>query len=419
MTDQDHTEARGPSAERILIGFLYGLVIFICLTVYLYQPLRIHGVDYTKHWEALREFMHGRSPYVGGLYMGFNYPLFTLIPSLYLYWVDVQTGETLWDIANFLYVILGALIAALLIRPIPLRQETPGEELHPKARVIRFTAAQYWTILSLLTVALYQPLQAVCYAGNIDPLSFVLLMAATALAIRKKDTPAGILFAAGALVKLAPIFLIPALLAARKRKMAVAALATLLSYALLLLVTGLWKVEAFLYTDVLHRIPFFWKHISHSPHYLVCRWIFPSALNDEALFRQIVLAVNVFLLAGYLVVCLVYFLRKRPAPLDGILSYGFFMLLLLTPLLEINHYVWIAPGMFLQLRAWTQGRLSHAWLPFLAVGWIGILFMKDYLMVLGWFRPDVFHHWVQTAFALYATTVAGLAAFHFQPEEAG
>ena len=74
----------------------------------IYRPLTIHGVDYPKHWEAARAILEGRNNYIGGdLWLGFNYPQWSALATVWLGWFDVDTAQWIWKL-----MMLASLIGA-------------------------------------------------------------------------------------------------------------------------------------------------------------------------------------------------------------------------------------------------------------------------------------------------------------------
>jgi hypothetical protein len=48
----------------------------------------------------------------------------------------------------------------------------------------------------------------------------------------------------------------------------------------------------------------------------------------------------------------------------------------MSPLLEYHHLVWTAPALFIQLRDWCSGRVTHPQAFFLALAWFAIIMVR-------------------------------------------
>lgn len=370
-------------------------------------PLQSPSADYGKHWEASVAILEGRSPYYGEeLYLGFNYPMLTGFLFLHLAAFTKETGQTVWEIGNFLFLIGGALVFALGMKP---RQEEraspPGDNL---VHTVREILGRHWITFTFFFLAAYEPLHRVLIASNMEPLNLLIGSLFTVLFFRGKDTSAGVALAFFALTKLAPILLLIPLVGLRRWRVVAGCLGTLLVYGLFLLVTGYWRTEMALYTDVAPKLGFHYMDLSLSIHRFYTYFCMTDAWQDAHLYSRVTLVINV-LLMGLYVPCVFWWSKLNNRDPDLFLAFGMFMVLPFTPLLEINHFVWSVGAVFLQLRAWIDGRLRDelfaallvfAWAPMLTLFKIGTL---HHFLPLGW--PG----FVYQTFALFS--ILGVSAF--------
>lgn len=363
-----------PSQRRIewfLVAALWADFVFKFAWFVLWVPMMGPNADYDKHWYAAIEILNGRSPYVGDLYLGFNYPLFTGWLFIWLPAFSLKTSELIWESLNALYLVGGAALVVEVLRP--RLDALPGA---PKALAVvhAFVRRHWFTVIFAITIN-FHPLIQGYMPANIDPFLFGLFVAFGVAFARGRDTTAGILLAALCLVKLTPVLLLVPLAAARKWRVLAWSCGLLALYGVVLLVTGLWRTELYLYQEVLPRIGFRYIGISASTNRVIAMLFVPSALETEAAYRLLTNIVVAALAGIFLLINGAYFLQRRTGALH-ILSLGLVAQVLMTPLFEFHHMVWIAPVMYFHLWLWMEGRMGHV--PFLvSVGvWVGITVIR-------------------------------------------
>lgn len=407
-------EAPFSPTEKAFLVAAWALIAVLFVWHGLWFPLASPAADYDKHWFAAVAMLEGRSPYIGpDLYLAFNYPLLAGFLFLHLAAFTRATGETVWEITNFLFAIGGTAALAWGLMPLAIGA-TDASDAPPLVRQARRFLRRHWITVTFLLVANYQPLHRVLVASNIEPLNMLLGSLFVALVVRRKDTAAGIVLTLFALTKLAPVFILIPLVAMRRWRVVAASLGAFAVYGLLLLVTGLWRVEMFLYTDVIPRIPFTYQDLSCSIHRFVASVLEPAILQDEPAYKQLVFWLNAAMMLAYLGMVGAWMRLRDRDPLL-LLAWGCFMVLLFTPLLEVNHFVWSAGAMFLQLHAWREGRLRDVPFVLCVFGWTLVMNLKWLLTLARHIDRDMPMFYVQTVALLFVLAVSGIAAFSRLP----
>lgn len=64
---------------------------------------------------------------------------------------------------------------------------------------------------------------------------------------------------------------------------------------------------------------------------------------------------------------------------NALMAFGILALLAFTPLLEINHFVWVLPSFFLLLNCWVKGEIRTGWMAVVVVGGAGTMAMEVFL----------------------------------------
>ncbi len=389
---------RSPAA--VLTAKVGLCVVALAMIFYraLYLPLLSPAVDYGKHWKAARAMMAGESPYLGDLFLSFNYPLFAGVLYLPLGWFGIEEAFWLWTGAKMVQLLIGLVLIAWLMRP-KAEDVAPGPEDDPQRR-FRVRLQAWWVPVVLLVFANYQPMHVARGAGNIEPVIFLFVSLALVLFVKGRDGWGGVALAGGVLVKLAPVFILIPLVALRRWRAVGGCLAVLAAYWLVLLVTGAWRTEMVLYREVLPAIPHYWQHISISIHRVLAEQAFPAVLESKEAFERFVFVLNAGMMAVYLgVVGAWYF--TGPERRDGLnlLAFGTFMVLPFTPLLEINHFLWVFGAYFLHVVSYVRGGLGVAPLAAVSVAFAGIMMLRQF--GFGWWLhrlmpaggpPDHFYH---------------------------
>jgi len=177
-----------------------------------------------------------------------------------------------------------------------------------------------------------------------------------------------------------------------------------------LVATGMWRVELTLYTEVLPRLPVECRALSFSVHRTAADFILPDLFADGEMYKRLIFGLNAVMMVAYLAVT-AWWMRRGAHKADEYLAFGFFMVLLFTPLLEINHLLWVTSAIILQLRGWLDGRIGPRGFAALAVGWGLFMALETLLAIPGQWKLPLQGYWLQTAALVYMTTVSGVVAF--------
>ncbi|MDK2972210.1 MAG: hypothetical protein PWP23_1965 [Candidatus Sumerlaeota bacterium] len=407
---------RARVAERAFLVLAWLLIAYLLVWHGLVFPLSSPSADYGKHWYAAVAILHGESPYKGpDLYLGFNYPMLTGFLFLHLAAFSLDVGETVWEITNFLFVIAGALVLVWGFRP---GGDERNEALEGTGVIpgLRSFLRRHWLTTVFLLVANYQPLHRVLIASNLEPLNMLLGAMFVAFAARRRDTAAGITLTVFALTKLAPVFILIPLVAMRRWRIVFASLGAFAVYGLFLLVTGYWRTELFLYTDVVPRIPFTYMDLSCSLHRFAASVLDPAILENEEAYKGLVFKLNVVMMLVYLGIVALWMRLKHRDPLV-FLAWGCFMVLPFTPLLEINHFVWVTGAVFLQLHAWRTGRMSDIGFVMCVACWVGIMNLAWVLSLPRALGLNIPTFYPQTFILVVVLALSGAVAFMRVPGE--
>lgn len=401
VSDTQRLSRRATVILVLVWAWIIGTLIWRALV----YPLMSPEADYLKHWQAAHAILAGESPYIGELFLGFNYPMFTGFLFLHLAAFTPQGGQDVWEVGNFVFVILGALVLAWGLRPASIPEY--GGDLVQK---LRHVVSRHWLTVVFLIIANYQPLHTVLLASNVEPLNVLLGGLFTAFLVRRNDRAAGVFLAFFALVKLAPIMMLIPLAAVRRWRVLLYAVFTFAMYGMFLAVTGLWKTELYLYTDVVPMLGYYWQGISMSVHRFIASAFFPDLQTDPEGYAHMVKIVNFSLLAIYLALA-AWWWRLPNRCAESFVAFGFYMMLLFAPLMEVNHFVWIIGGIFLQLYAWRE-RLMPDWAVALcAVGWACVMAIRLLNELPFLFGLNITPFWIPCLATVLATAVSGVAAF--------
>ena len=261
--------------------------------------------------------------------------------------------------------------------------------LRPSGR-IRAAALRHWPFAAFFLVFNYLPLQQSLEQGNIDPLIFLLFLAFLCGVLKRWDWAAGALLGAAALIKIIAAMLIVPLLAARRFKAAAMFCVIAIIYGVILAATGAWRIEMDLYLNQLPAASFHGIAYSSSLHKWIPALAFPKLLENPEAFSRWSFLLSSFFFAGFLGVCLAAFIRRSIA-IEHLLGFSFFAMLLCSPLLEYNHYVWLLPILLLHIHLWASGKMGNAAFALMSAGWLGLFLIRilnNYYRVLS-FRFNI------------------------------
>lgn len=390
----------GLSIALQAVGWL--IVILLVAHHWAYLPWVTHAADFPKHWMGAVRLLRGENPYLGELYLA--YPLATGYAHLYLAAFDVKTAERIWQVCGFfLFVGGGALLALGLPRGVRAGAGSPHE--------VRFQyyLRAYWPLVVALLLASSDSLKRVIIAGNVDIWTFFGCALFVWALARGRDMLAGGALACVILIKVAPVFLVPALVVMGRWRAAATCLGCLAAYAVLILVTGVWKVEMDLYTHVLPDLPHYWQGLSASTHRAAALLFFDHILEDPAKYNRWIMFVNVFFVAAYGAVSLAWWRASSPRNPALFLCFSALLMLNLSPLLEVTHICWILPTAVWMLWEYASDRVGGPWVLAALVAWSLVLSI-DVVALMNSSVWDVGIPVIQNAILLLALGSTGAAA---------
>lgn len=348
------------------------------------QQFTTLGVDFPKHYAAALEILRGSSPFDGDLYLGFNYPLFTGWLYLFLAPFSLETAGLAWDVCNTLLV-LGALVLVIFCY-------RPGVADSPDAggRAI----CRYWHSVAAFAFAIFAPIFLEIRDGNIEPLNLFLLMALGAALLHGRDRTGGVLLAMLCLVKVLPVFFLPVLYLGGKRRAVYACLVCLAGYGVLLLATGWWRWEWFLFSQTLPQAGYHYRGLSNSLVALAGRYWAPAVWDSPEAFRVATMAIAGSIGCACLAVLAFRKARLQHAQSPGTMSVRFFhailenaaypflwrdalglaslTIVLISPLLEYQHLIWAMPAYLFLLMDYAESRMSLRFFSACAALWLAI-----------------------------------------------
>ncbi len=355
-----------PKGGAILLSFvLLFLALFWYLRVFLFFP----NSDFVHYYPSLQALLHGSDPFI----QGYVYPLFfdfLIFPLGFL--------PLVWATNCFRFLQLIILSAAAVwiggeaIRALSVQDRR-------EKTVVRLAV--------LVAVFGFYPTHTTIRMAQTGGVMFGFLFLLWMGMRRNREAWSGIGLAGSALVKLAPILLIPAVAAWRRRRVFLYAALVFLAYAAALFATGLLSTEWRFFTDVLPNragrtlgveISFWILFVNLSAHPLDS---FSPRLCADILSVLFYLA---HLALGFRV------WRRRLDP-ELLLAHGITTVLLALPILQYHHFLWaLVPLTIHAMRALEQRNLAQ----FLVIGavWFGLGF------------PEELHR-----------SVAGLAFLRFAP----
>ncbi len=383
----------GGAAKR---WWLFSLLLILA-SAFFYQDIAHRafatpGVDYPKHWDAAQALLGGENPYDSGEPYSFNYPLFVGFSFLHLALLPRKEAEVLWDAGNVMCILAGMLLLAFALKP----EQPSGEDgAHPARAKVRRFLVDYWPPLVLLLAAEFRPLHVIVHSGNLDASIFFYSCLFAVLFWKGRAVASGFVLGLFTLNKLVPVFFVAPLVIMRRWKALAGFAAVIAAYALFLLLSGWWKVEADLYRDVLPGVGHYWIHISHSPHRMTAELLNPSVLETPSGYSHWALGWNVFYGFVYLGMAALWHWRGGRNQ-KAFFVFSYVMLLMFSPLLEINHFSWVLPAFFLTVLLWIRGEIRDGWFSAVMVAWSLIPVVKYYELL----KPPIPHYWI-TAFLIY------------------
>ncbi len=349
----NHSKTTSPVFKRLLVLCIWLFFAYVFFRYCIITPLQTPGVDFPKHHQAAEVILQGGNPYIGDLYLGFNYPLFTGWVYLWLAAFDIDTAEIIWDLLNAFYILLSMIITALWLKP------RPPDRWHAHAEVAAVQQAiqNHWPTVAALGLALYTPAYLTMFDGNIEPLNIVLIIAFVAALNQKEEHLAGVLIVFLSLIKILPGLFLFTLFACRRKRAYLVAVSCFSLYGLVLLASGFWRHEMVLYTDTLHNIGYYWRGISHSLTAIIVEHAAPYLSRDKHGYDLLGKSIALFFAGSHLTVLTFYRLKACRAWRE-IFAHASLSIVLISPLLEDNHLIFGMPTFWFLLTGFSNSSVS-------------------------------------------------------------
>lgn len=259
-----------------------------------------------------------------------------------------------------------------------------GASIAPKAtpsEPARAWVVRHWPSVAVFALAINAPIFLEIRDGNIEPLNLVLLIALGAALLRKRDTVAGVLLAMLCLGKILPVFFLPPLLFAGRKRAVGVCVAFLALYGLVLLATGWWRWDWFLFAQTLPNVGFHYRGLSNSLVAIAGRYLFPALFASKKAFDLTAMGIALSVVAGQVAVAILGWPLVRRSWRTG-LSFASLSIVLMSPLLEYQHLIWAIPAYLFLIMDAVEERISPRFFATATSLWLAI-FACRYLTDLG------------------------------------
>ncbi|HBF34773.1 TPA: hypothetical protein DDW35_09440, partial [Candidatus Sumerlaeota bacterium] len=344
------------SLQRMLSAVAW---VFFAVQVFKYlilPPLSssegVLGLDFQDVYNAAQDVVHGINPYLRGP----GYPLMVPVAFSFLPLFSLQHAEFVWSI-----IMRGSILGGFLLIFFALKPQISGETVSEKKgkmlpSACAYAIAKHWITLAACITAAFTPALLDIRVGNIQSFIFFLFCVLCALLQHKRDAAAGLILALLCLIKIVPLFLIPALFCAKRYRLLTAWAVGIGLYFVITFSTGGWRWETTLFTQVLPHFPYALRGVSYSLVHFVGLVFRPDLLESEiaytkfsALITGFVVCVYLLTLAGAVwrmgVVKTLFAKQSEPNVLwRDALALGCYSLTLASPLLETHHFTNCIPG---------------------------------------------------------------------------
>lgn len=382
------------SLTKTLLVLFWAFWLFAFVKHALIFSFTSPGVDYVKHYHAAQDVLQSRNPFVNENGLFFAYPQFAVWLFLFLAWFSPEHAEHVWDGLNALFLALSLGLVIAFPRP-----RVPAEargRADPASRA-RVWTADHWPSAAAFIMGIFAPAFVGVHCGNIEPLNLFLGSLLCLALLRNAQAATGAALAVLSLVKILPsFFVVPLWLAGKRRTVAVWA-GVLCVYALVLIATGWWRWEWFLFTETLPNLAWEYRGISNSLVAIAATYFFPWLWSSKTVCDAAGMAATGTVLA----LCVLILLRSRKSLRRSWrpgLAFASLSIVLATPLLEYIHLVWTLPAYLFLILDFLEGEIG-AW-RFLASASLWILvFACRHLQDLGMTQPMLPRH-IATFFVL-------------------
>ncbi len=349
-----------------------GLVLFTSKVII--DGIAVYGGDYNKHWDAPRYALDGNPPQLGDLYLAFNYPTFVVALSSPLLLVDRETGESLWDMMNFILIGASICIIALGFK-VGSREERADSALH------RFLVEK-WAFFVPAVFLLYHPLEFLVTSGNVDSWTLFFMSLFCYFNITEKHHKAGAVLAVLSLIKVVPVLLlIPAFVRKNWNQLG-GFITTIIFYCYFGIIFRYFLWDLLYFLKVLPEIPIELKELSFSVPKAIVSELKSDIYTDAASYALwLRLWAFVTLILGVLLMRVV----EKKEVQSVLYCFSLSWILLMIPMVQIIYLVWILPCFFWLLRDSLAGAIPRRSVLIFLFAW-SLLFVGGNLRVI--FRRD-------------------------------
>jgi len=354
---------------KALLSALYvlavGILINTILNNMIYPPQFLTddaiGVDFRVYYGAARAFIDGGNPYACSATSIIPYPMFSVVLCSWMGYIDEFRALLLWTWIRTGFVLGAYLIIIYGLRPTGAKTET-----------MQFIQ-RHWTIPACLICASFDCLFWGYPFGNIQPIVFFLTCLFFALALKGKDKTAGCVLAMLCLIKITPVFLVPALFFIRHRGVLTGWTVAMTIYSAVLIVTGWWRWELYLASHILPALGHALVGCSVSVPIYIGQAFFPDVLSNPRLFN-LVSKINLVVVFGASIAAysIAYFRRVNPDWRD-IFTTASYTMVLMSPAIEPFHFAYLAPALALLISGYIEGRHSTRYFITSMIYWAAFL----------------------------------------------
>lgn len=339
--------------------------LFMCLKymlVVLFIQEGPNNVDFPKHYMAAEAILEGRDAFLLEHQEGFYYPVFAAWIFSFLGFLPFEKAQTLWNLIHVGFILLTLPIAIRFLRPkAPAPTEAP----------LRHWAATHWSAIAALGLGLYAPIFLDVRAGNIQPLNLILIIGLCAALARRAEGVAGVLLAMLSLIKILPVFLVPVLWIAGKRRAVAGWAAAMGLYGIALLASGMWRADWRLFTDTLPNVGYIWIGISSSLTVFLGSIFYAPILESKDLFDWTARGVALTVVAGHVAVFALGWPVARRSWRQSV-AFASLGIVLISPLIEYAHLTFCIPAWLFLILDYIEQRVGRRYFFAALALWCGV-----------------------------------------------
>ena len=370
------------SLQRVLFATAW-LFFAIQIVKYLILPplssdTGVLGLDFSDVYHAAGDLLQGTNPYLQGP----GYPL--MVPAMFSFlpFFSLSHAEFIWNILMRGSVLCGFLLILLAIKPQLSKENAFHAQPHTLSAAYAALIVQHWTTLAACMAAVFTPALLDIRVGNIQSLVFFFFCLFCTLLYHRRNVWAGVVLVFLCLIKIMPIFLLPVFFFSKQYRLFLTTVAGLLLYGLISLVTGGWKWEMYLFTQLLPHFPYTLRGVSYSLVHFTGIVFSPGILQNEAAYTQYANLIAYCILGTYLLVLVIMAKKysgdgRREELASECLVLGVYSLTLASPLLETHHFTNCIPGWIFLFHNYLKQRCGHIYFFTALLLWCGIFSARE------------------------------------------